>query len=252
MVRPVPREARVRHVAVQPICDELLRRGLEKSRKDAAALFGVVLVRHHDLELVLARLLDLLGQPGPLVRPCLLVEVEQHVGRVVGLLGSGDGETGEGFGELVGQILCARVGTRDPDRHLFAKVERRDPRLARDAEREGDLVHVGGRAEEQRLRHQCGVWGRCWFGRGCGLRRLCDDLERYALEVLGSHPDCVRPVPLKDDPLEGLGAIFAQLLHRPAALCRVRLLHEDDRLVHLERRANLPEAVLRRGGGGGG
>ena len=49
VVRPVPREERVRHVAVQPICDELLRRGLEESRKDAAALFGVVFVRHHDL-----------------------------------------------------------------------------------------------------------------------------------------------------------------------------------------------------------
>mmetsp|Transcript_47145 Transcript_47145/g.153004 ORF Transcript_47145/g.153004 Transcript_47145/m.153004 type:complete len:340 (+) Transcript_47145:395-1414(+) len=217
-----PREARACQALVESVGDELLRGDFEKPREEAAAAVRVVLVRHDDLQLVLARLFDLLGQPR-VADKAVLVEVEQHVGRVAGLLGGGDGEAGEGFGELVGQILCARVGKRDPDRHSFAKGEGRDPQLVRDAEREGDLVHVGGRAEEQ---------------------RLCDDLERYALEVLGSHPDCVRPVPLKDDPLEGLGAIFAQLLHRPAALCRVRLLHEDDRLLHSERRANLPEAVL--------
>ena len=41
----------------------LLRRDFEKPRELAAAERGVVLMRHHDLQPVLACLLDLLGQP---------------------------------------------------------------------------------------------------------------------------------------------------------------------------------------------
>ena len=42
---------------------ELLRRGFEKPGEGAAAEVQVVLVRHDNLQPVLARLLDLLGQP---------------------------------------------------------------------------------------------------------------------------------------------------------------------------------------------
>ena len=59
----------------------LLRRDFEKARELAAALVRVVLVRHDDLQLVLARLLDLLGQP-LVANEAVLVEVEQHVRRL--------------------------------------------------------------------------------------------------------------------------------------------------------------------------
>ena len=55
---------------------ELLRRGFEKLREEAATAVRVVLVRHDDLQLVLARLLDLLGQP-LVADEAVLVEVEK-------------------------------------------------------------------------------------------------------------------------------------------------------------------------------
>ena len=81
-------------------------------------------------------------------------------------------------------------------------------------------------------------------GCGCVPLRLDDGLERDALELLDSHVDGVRPAPFKDVGLQVLGALVAQRLQRRAALCRVRLLDEDDRLALLERRADLAEAVL--------
>ena len=61
--------------------------------------------------------------------------------------------------------------------------------------------------------------------------RLDDGLEGDALKLLNSHPDGVRPAPFKDVRLQVLGAFAAQRLERPAALVRVRLLDEDDRLI---------------------
>ena len=87
-------------------------------------------------------------------------------------------------------------------------------------------------------------------GCGCVPLRLDDGLERDALELLNSHVDGVRPALFKDVRLQVLGALVAQRLQRPAALCRVRFLDEDERLVLLERRADLSEAVLWRGRGG--
>ena len=147
----------------------LLRRGFKEAREGHAALVEVVLVRHHDLQLVLPRLPDLLGQP--LVRPGVLVQVEQHVGRVAGtarrraasgpgarssgskrgLLGRRDGEAGKRGGELVGQLRRARVGRRGPERHGLRKGERVDARLTRHVEAEGVLPHEAGRGEEHRL-----------------------------------------------------------------------------------------------------
>ena len=60
----------------------------------------------------------------------------------------------------------------------------------------------------------------------------------------------MRPALFKDVGLQVLGALVAQRLQRPAALFRVRFLDEDERLVLLERRADLSEAVLWRGRGG--
>ena len=85
-----------------------LRRGLKKLGELAAAEVRVVLVRHDDRQPVLARLRNLLGQP--LVAEAVLVEVEQHVGRVAGLLGGGDGEAGKGGDELLGQLPRSGVG----------------------------------------------------------------------------------------------------------------------------------------------
>ena len=95
-------------------------------------------------------------------------------------------------------------------------------------------------------------WGREDCGWGCVPLRLDDGLERDALELLNSHVDGVRPALFKDVRLQVLGAFAAQRLERPAALVRVRLLDEDKRLVLLERRADLAEAVLvaRRQAGG--
>ena len=107
-------------------------------------------MRHDDLQPVLARLFDLLGQPR-IADKAVLVEVEQHVGRWPGRLGGGDGETGNGVGNLVSQDLCARVGRRGPEHGLLGKGERLALGLARHAEREGALVHVVGRAEEHSL-----------------------------------------------------------------------------------------------------
>ena len=84
----------------------------------------------------------------------------------------------------------------------------------------------------------------------CVPLRLDDGLERDALELLDSHVDGVRPAIFKDVRLQVLGAFAAQRLQRRAALCRVRFLDEDERLVLLERRADLSEAVLWRGRGG--
>ena len=117
-----PGEARAREVAVEASFNELLRRGLEKLGEQAAAARGVVLVRHHDRELVRARLFDLLAQP--LVRPRFLVEVKEHVCRLLRSVGGRDGEAGKGRGELVCQPLCARVGRRGPHAHLLGKVTR--------------------------------------------------------------------------------------------------------------------------------
>ena len=91
------------------------------------------------------------------------------------------------------------------------------------------------------------LWLRSWEGRedcGCAPLRLDDGLERDALKLLNSHVDGVRPALFKDVGLQVLGALVAQRLQRRAALCRVRLLDEDDRLALLERRADLAEAVL--------
>ena len=82
------------------------------------------------------------------------------------------------------------------------------------------------------------------------MRRLGDDLERDELKLFNAIPDRERPVLLKDVRLQVLRALCAQRLQRPAALFRVRFLDEDERLVLLERRANLSEAVLWRGRGG--
>ena len=87
-------------------------------------------------------------------------------------------------------------------------------------------------------------------GAGCGRRRLGDDLERDELKLFNAIPDRERPVLVKDVGLQVRGALVAQRLQRPAALVRVRFLDEDERLVLLERRADLAEAVLRRGRGG--
>ena len=76
------------------------------------------------------------------------------------------------------------------------------------------------------------------------VRRLGDDLERDELKLFNAIPDRERPVLVKDVGLQVLGALVAQRLQRRAALCRVRLLDEDDRLALLERRADLAEAVL--------
>ena len=144
----------------------LLRRGFEKLGEGAAAEVQGVLVRHDDLQPVLARLLDLLGQP-LVAEEAVLVEVEQHVGRVGRpSIGGGDHETGKGGGELVSQLQCARVGRRGPERG-FGKGERLALGLARHAEREGGLVQIVGRAEEQRLWFK---WG--WLGNieDCGER----------------------------------------------------------------------------------
>mmetsp|Transcript_43526 Transcript_43526/g.142812 ORF Transcript_43526/g.142812 Transcript_43526/m.142812 type:complete len:399 (+) Transcript_43526:224-1420(+) len=217
-----PREARAREVLVESVGDELLRGDFEKPREEAAAEVRVVLVRHDDLQPVLARLFDLLGQPR-VADKAVLVEVEQHVRRWPGRLGGGDGETGKRGGDLFSQELCTRVGRRSPEHGVLGKGERLALGLARHAEREGGLVQVVGRAEEH---------------------RLDDCLERDALELLDSHVDGVRPALFKDVGLQVLGALVAQRLQRRAALCRVRLLDEDDRLALLERRADLAEAVL--------
>ena len=82
------------------------------------------------------------------------------------------------------------------------------------------------------------------------MRRLGDDLERDELKLFNAIPDRERPVLVKDVGLQVLGALCAQRLDRPAALVRVRFLDEDERLVLLERRADLSEAVLWRGRGG--
>ena len=81
------------------------------------------------------------------------------------------------------------------------------------------------------------------------MRRLGDDLERDELKLFNAIPDRERPVLVKDVGLQVLGALVAQRLQRPAALVRVRFLDEDERLVLLERRADLAEAVLWRGRG---
>ena len=81
-------------------------------------------------------------------------------------------------------------------------------------------------------------------------RSLGDDLERDELKLIDAIPNRERPVVVKDGRLQVLGALVAQRLERPAALFRVRFLDEDERLVLLERRADLSEAVLRRGRGG--
>ena len=60
----------------------------------------------------------------------------------------------------------------------------------------------------------------------------------------------MRPAVFKNVGLQVLGALCAQRLQRPTALFRVRFLDEDERLVLLERRADLSEAVLWRGRGG--
>ena len=78
------------------------------------------------------------------------------------------------------------------------------------------------------------------------VRRLGDDLERDELKLFNAIPDRERPVLVKDVGLQVLGALCAQRLQRPAALFRVRFLDEDERLVHLERRADFAEAVLAR------
>ena len=105
----------------------------------------------------------------------------------------------------------------------------------------------GSRAPELRSpgggREDCG-----WL---CVPLRLDDGLERDALKLLDSHVDGVRPALFKDVGLQVLGALVAQRLQRPAALVRVRLLDEDERLVLLERRADLSEAVLCPGEAGG-
>ena len=165
----------------------------------------------------------------------------------------GDGEAGKGPGKLASQLCGARVGWRDPERARFGKGERLALELARHAEREGSLVQKVGRTKEHRLgwfkwsrsgdREDCGA-------AGCGRRRLGDDLEGDELKLIDAIPDRERPVLVKDGRLQVLGALVAQRLQRPAALFRVRFLDEDERLVLLERRANLSEAVLWRGRGG--
>ena len=87
-------------------------------------------------------------------------------------------------------------------------------------------------------------------GCGCVPLRLDDGLERDALELLDAIPRRLRAALVKDVRLQFVGALVAQRLQRPAALFRVRFLDEDERLVLLERRANLSEAVLWRGRGG--
>ena len=147
----------------------LLRRGFEKPRELAAAEVQVVLVRHDDRQPRLPRLLNLLGQPR-VADEAVLVEIEKHVrrgGRPI--IGGGDRETGKGGGDLVGQVQRPRIGRRGPERGC-RKGERLALEFARHAEREGGLVHIGGRAEEQ------GLWFKCgWSGdredrvaAGCG------------------------------------------------------------------------------------
>ena len=75
-------------------------------------------------------------------------------------------------------------------------------------------------------------------------RRLNDGLQRDALELIDAIPRRLRPALVKDVRLQFVGAFVAQRLQRPAALGRVRFLHEDERLALLERRADLAEAVL--------
>ena len=157
----------------------LLRRGFEKLGEGAAAEVQGVLVRHDDLQPVLARLLDLLGQP-LIGDEAVLVEVEKHVRRVGRpSIGGGDREAVKGVGDLVGQLQCARVGRRGPERTPFGKNERLALRLARHVEREGGLVQKVGRAEEHRL--GCFKWSRSGErdceAAGCGPRRLGDDFE---------------------------------------------------------------------------
>ena len=150
-----PGEARSREVAVEASFNELLRRGLEKLGEQAAAEVRVVLVRHDDRQLVLARLLDLLGQP--LVRPGVQVQVEKHVGRGLRRLGRGsDGEAGRAnVGELVGQRLCSGVGWGGPEHHrLSGESEGLAQQLARQIDRQRRLPRVGGRAEQQGLRRR--------------------------------------------------------------------------------------------------
>ena len=124
----------------------LLRRGFEKLGEGAAAEVQGVLVRHDDLQPVLARLLDLLGQP-LVADEAVLVEVEKHVGRAGRpIIGGGDRETGglticgKGDGDLVGQVQRPRVGRRGPERARLGKGERLALGLTRHAEREGGLV----------------------------------------------------------------------------------------------------------------
>mmetsp|Transcript_26576 Transcript_26576/g.77294 ORF Transcript_26576/g.77294 Transcript_26576/m.77294 type:complete len:300 (-) Transcript_26576:1152-2051(-) len=207
---------------VEPGVDELLRRGLKKLGELTAAAVEVVLVRHDDLQPVLARLLDLLGQP--LVGPGVGVQIEKHVRGVARLLGGGDGETGEIGGELAGQLVCALIERRGPEHDGLGEGDRLALDLARDEEREGGQVQVVWRAEEE---------------------RLGDDLKRDTLILVDAVPRRLRPPTVKDLRLEDLRALCSQLLQRPAALGRVRLLHEDERLALLERRPNLAQAVLR-------
>ena len=107
-------------------------------------------MRHDDLQPVLARLLDLLGQP--LVGPGVGVQIEKHVRGVARLLGGGDGETGEIGGELGGQLVCALIERRGPEHDGLGEGDRLALDLARDEEREGGQARVVWRAEEERLR----------------------------------------------------------------------------------------------------
>ena len=78
---------------------------------------------------------------------------------------------------------------------------------------------------------------------------LGDPLEGDTLEILDPHPHDERPVGVKDGWLEVLWAFRSQRLERAAALVRIGFLDEDDWLALGQRRANLPQAVLRGGGG---
>ena len=94
---------------------------------------------------------------------------------------------------------------------------------------------------------QVGLVGR-WRGLRSGwlwpVRRLGDDLERDELKLFNAIPDRERPVLLKDVRLQVLGALCAQLLQRPAALVRVRLVDEDERLALLDGGTDVAETVL--------
>ena len=74
---------------------------------------------------------------------------------------------------------------------------------------------------------------------------LGDDLERDVLEGRDPMPHHHRPAGVKDGGLQLLGALGSQLGERASALVRVCLVDEHERLAHLQRGADLAQAVRR-------